>query len=211
MFVGGGAWIAQMASLNVAANFASAEWVRGRALSVYVTVFQGGMFVGTLLWGFLATRLNPSIALFSAGALLVLSLSLGFRYRLSAAHGMNLEPSLHWPEPALASDGSSRVRRAALVLIEYRIEAADQASFLEAMEPVRKQRLRDGAYAWGIYEDPEDAGLLIESFQLESWAEHLRQHARVTKHDAEVQAKAQAFHRGREPPRVRHLVAPARN
>jgi MFS family permease len=208
MFIGGGAWIGQMSSLNVAANFASAEWVRGRALSVYVTVFQGGMFVGTLAWGFMATRFDPSIALLSAAGLLVLSLLLGFRYRLSAAHGMNLEPSLHWPEPTMSPEGSG-VRRAALVMVEYRIAAADHHAFLEAMKPIRRQRLRDGAYAWGIYEDPDIAGVLIESFQLESWAEHLRQHARVTKHDAEAQAVAQAFHRGQDPPRVRHLVSPA--
>jgi len=41
---------------------------------------------------------------------------------------------------------------------------------------------------------------------VESWLEHLRQHERITAADREVQAIARAFHRGAEPPLVRHFV-----
>jgi hypothetical protein len=46
----------------------------------------------------------------------------------------------------------------------------------------------------------------IETFVVESWAEHLRQHDRATLTDKRVQNAVIAFHRGLEPPRVSHLL-----
>jgi hypothetical protein len=42
---------------------------------------------------------------------------------------------------------------------------------------------------------------------VESWAEHLRQHKRVSRADADLQREVTAFHAGQEPPRVRHLMS----
>jgi Transmembrane secretion effector len=67
-------------------------------------------------------------------------------------------------------------------------------------------RLRDGAIRWGLLEDIEQPGRVLESFVVESWLEHLRQHERITAADRVVQGVAQAFHRGAAPPRVRHFV-----
>jgi hypothetical protein len=41
----------------------------------------------------------------------------------------------------------------------------------------------------------------------ESWAEHLRQHERVTAEDREAEQRARAFHLGPEPPKITHLIA----
>ena len=43
----GASWIGVLASLNVSAQVALPEWVRGRGLAVYVTVFFGTMTVGS--------------------------------------------------------------------------------------------------------------------------------------------------------------------
>jgi Transmembrane secretion effector len=45
---------------------------------------------------------------------------------------------------------------------------------------VRLQRLRDGAYRWGLYNDSAVPSRFVETFVVELWAEHLRQHERVT-------------------------------
>ena len=47
----------------------------------------------------------------------------------------------------------------------------------------------------------------IETFVVESWAEHLRQHERVTISDREIEARAFAFHQGPEPPKITHWIA----
>jgi hypothetical protein len=41
---------------------------------------------------------------------------------------------------------------------------------------------------------------------VDSWAEHLRQHGRLTKSDQEVERKMQAFHVGASPPRISHFI-----
>jgi hypothetical protein len=76
------------------------------------------------------------------------------------------------------------------------------------------ERRRDGAYAWGISEDAAARDRILEWFFVESWAEHLRQHRRVSKADADLQAAVATFHAGPSPPKVSHYLAldrPARD
>jgi hypothetical protein len=61
-------------------------------------------------------------------------------------------------------------------------------------------RRRDGAYAWGVSEDAADPALLVEWFFVESWAEHIRQHHRVSKADATFRPSCCASHAGAQPP-----------
>jgi len=83
MVAGGIAWIALMSSFNAAAQTAAPEWVRARALAVYLLVFQGGMAVGSILWGALATRMGIRAALLVAVFGLIAGLMLITRYRLA--------------------------------------------------------------------------------------------------------------------------------
>ena len=84
LFIGGTAWIAILACLNVAAQTMSPDWIRARCLSIYLLVLQGGMALGSTLWGALATKVGvPTALLFSALALLV-GLATIRRHRLSA-------------------------------------------------------------------------------------------------------------------------------
>ena len=55
------------------------------------------------------------------------------------------------------------------------------------LERLGHERGRDGAYAWGLFEDTAEPGRFLETFLLESWLEHLRQHSRVTKADRLLQ------------------------
>jgi hypothetical protein len=41
---------------------------------------------------------------------------------------------------------------------------------------------------------------------VESWAEHLRQHHRVSQADADIQEAVRRFHQGPEAPVVRHFL-----
>ncbi len=54
--------------------------------------------------------------------------------------------------------------------------------------------------------DAADAERVTEWFLVESWAEHMRQHGRVTVADAAIQARVRAFHQGSAAPEVRHLL-----
>jgi hypothetical protein len=93
-----------------------------------------------------------------------------------------------------------------LITVEYQIDPNDAEAFARAMRALGEIRLRDGALRWGIWADTARPGHYLESFVVESWLEHLRQHERITTADRAVQSIANAFHRGAVPPRVTHFV-----
>jgi predicted MFS family arabinose efflux permease len=72
LFASGTAWIGILSCLNVAAQTMSPPFLRARALSLYLLVLQGGMAIGSALWGALASRVGiPTAFLWSAVALVV--------------------------------------------------------------------------------------------------------------------------------------------
>jgi MFS family permease len=205
MIVGGVAWIAIQSTLNVAAQVTVPAWVRARALAVYGIVAQGGLAIGSALWGVVAERLSLSMALLCAAAVLATSLILSLWYRLRLEEKIDLSPSLHWPEPVLASDPPPDAGPV-LVTVEYMIDVAKTYNFTSAMQSVRLERLRDGAYRWGLYNDSAVPNRFVEIFVVESWAEHLRQHARVTAADRKTEDVVRNFHIGSTPPSITHFL-----
>ncbi|MEY9772636.1 quinol monooxygenase YgiN [Sinorhizobium fredii] len=114
--------------------------------------------------------------------------------------------SNHWPEPLTAAP-VEHDRGPVLITIEYRVDKTDRTGFLTALARLSGERRRDGAYGWGVTEDAADPERIVEWFMVESWAEHLRQHRRVSKADADVQQEVRGFHKGPEAPVVNHLLS----
>lgn len=208
--VAGASWIAVLSSLNVSAQTALPDWVRARGLSVFVTVFFGSMSLGSLVWGQVASVFGIPAALLAAAAGAVLVLPVTLRWKLGQGEGLDLAPSMHWPAPAVAT-GLEGDRGPVMVTVEYRIEPARSAEFVAVMTAFADERRRDGAFAWGLFEDAAEPGRFVEYFLVESWLEHQRQHERTTRSAADVQAGARAFHIDPAGPVVRHLIAPPRS
>lgn len=82
--------------------------------------------------------------------------------------------------------------------------------FTATMDMLSGERRRDGAYAWGLFEDTEHPGRYLEYFLVASWLQHLRQHERVTHTDKDTQGQVQAFHIREQKPKVSHFLAPKR-
>jgi len=61
--IAGASWIAAVSSLNVSAQVALPEWVRGRGLAMYVTVMFGALTIGSALWGEIAAVAGLPVAL----------------------------------------------------------------------------------------------------------------------------------------------------
>lgn len=55
-----------------------------------------------------------------------------------------------------------------LVTVEYRIDPLSRGPFLAALERLAHERRRDGAYAWGVFEDAAEEGRFLETFLVES-------------------------------------------
>jgi hypothetical protein len=205
--IAGVSWIATLSSLNVSAQLALPEWVRGRGLAIYVTVLFGAMTVGSVAWGEIAATGGLPMAHFLAALGALVAIPLTWRSKLQTGAGLDLTPSMSWPEPVVAEDLRERAGPV-LVTIEYRVALKDRDAFLAALDHVALERRRDGAYAWGVFEDVSERGRFVETFLVESWLEHLRQHERVTKADSVLQERVQRFLE--RPAKITHLVTAER-
>jgi predicted MFS family arabinose efflux permease len=203
--IAGASWIAALATLSVSAQVALPDWVRGRGLAVYTTVFFGCLTLGSAAWGEIDAWLGLPAAHFLAAAGAVLAIPLTWRWKLQTGAGADLSPSMHWPAP-ITTQSIAGDRGPVLVTVEYRIRPQDREAFLVAIAKLERMRRRDGAYAWGIFEDTAEQGRMVETFLVESWMEHLRQHERVTNADRVVQDAVDGFHQNGEP-KITHLVA----
>jgi quinol monooxygenase YgiN len=206
LFFAGLAWIAMMASLNGGAQATSPGWVKARALAIYLLFFQGSMAAGSTLWGSVASNIGvPGALLVAAGLLVGATVVLSWRFPLNRATMLDLAPSAHWPAP-LVDGGIEHDSGPVLVTIEYRVDPTRTAEFFKAMQEMQRIRRRDGAIHWGVYEDTAQPGVVVETFTVESWLEHLRQHDRVTNADRVQQDALAAFLVADTPPLVRHFV-----
>jgi MFS family permease len=205
--IAGISWILVLANLNVSAQLALPEWVRGRGLAIYVTVFFGAMTIGSLIWGEVATVGGLQFAHLAAAAGIVLATLITRRWKLVSGYGPDLSPSMHWPTPVVKEHIEADAGPV-LVMVEYRIQSKDRDAFLKAISRLSPERGRDGAYGWGIFEDLAAPGRMVETFYLETWLEHLRQHERVTNADRFVEKALAPLLI--TPPTTMHLIAAGR-
>src|SRR6516225_11274944 len=203
--VDGASWIGVVATLTVSAQVALPDWVRARGLALYTTVLFGCLTLGSAAWGETAAAVGLANAHFLASAGAVAAIALTWPWKLQTGAAIDLSPSMHWPAPMTAQPIEND-RGPVLVTVEYRINPGDREPFLEALARLEHQRRRDGAYAWGVFEDAAQEGRFVETFLIESWMEHLRQHERVTKSDRLLQEEVRRFDRSGNP-KVTHFIA----
>jgi MFS family permease len=202
--VAGACWITVLSNLNVSAQVSLPEWVRGRGLALFVALFSGTMALGSVMWGEIAHLGGTSMAHYIAAVGLALTIPVARRWKLQTGAGMDLTPSMHWPAPATAEQIDSE-KGPVLVTVEYLIDPSDRKRFLAALDRLAPERRRDGAYAWGVFEDSAKPGHFVETFLAESWLEHLRQHERVTKADQLLEERVLRF--TIMAPKVTHFIA----
>jgi MFS family permease len=205
----GACWLMVLSSLNTSAQRVAPGWVRARTLAVFQLVMQGGLAIGSLTWGLVTGAADVETALTIAAAGLVAGVALARRWPLAGSERSDLTPAGVWSDPNVdieprPDDGP------VLITVEYEVEPDEAERFVVAMQELGRIRRRDGAYRWGLYADLERAGAYLETFVVDSWSEHLRQHERLTVADLEVTRLTKSFHRGERPPEVRHMLwAPA--
>ena len=204
MAIAGGAWLTFISQSNALMQILAPDWVRARVLALFLLVTQGGLAAGSVLWGTVGSRAGIAVALLSAGLATLATTPLGLLFPLPS-HVGDVTPWNHWRMPAFTGTTSPRADEGpVLVTVEYRVAAADTHAFLEAMHEYGRVRRRDGASRWGIFRDLERPDIYVESFLVASWAEHLRQHERLTEADREVEDAVNRY--AQDEPTVRHLI-----
>lgn len=204
----GFAWTSTTSTFNVAVQVSVPPWVQARALGTYQMVFQGGMAIGSAVWGLLATHFGTTAALVSAAAGLVLGLPFTRRFAIRHAD-LDLSP--------LSAAGRSRSVPAlpieprpeagpVLISITYDVDPEQATEFAHAIDGLKLIRLRDGALRWGLFRDPADPSRYVETFLVDSWSEYLRQRERFTMEDLLVRERVYAYHRGELPPPITRMI-----
>jgi MFS family permease len=203
MLVVGFAWMSVISSVNVAVQTATPSWVRARVSSVFMVVFQSALLSGAIVWGLIAARTTVRTALLCSAFATLASAALRFRFAL--VRQMPDFSPVAWPEPKLVC-APPEDAGPVLVSIGYRVAAENVSAFAAAMRTLARIRRREGAYYWGLYRDASSADLYQEVFLVDSWAEHLRQHARVSAEERTAEDRVRELTEKGEP-NVRHLIA----
>jgi hypothetical protein len=200
-------WLGILSTVNTAIQLSVPPWVKARAFGTYHTIWGGALALGAAFWGEVAEKLGLRTAMGLSAAGMLAALALLGRLHITAFDAeLDLSPhrdSPHTPTAIPLEAGPI------LVQVEYTVPWADRDAFLEAMQPVRRLRLRDGAMRWALFEEPDrplsGAVRFQETYLSSTMGEHLRQHHRATAQDRAVLAVAFALTEGGRPA-TRHLV-----
>ncbi|MFC6644981.1 MFS transporter [Granulicella cerasi] len=199
-------WTSTMSTLNVSVQLSVPAWVYARALGAYLMTFQGGLALGSILWGAIAEHTSLRVAFTCAAALFAVSIPFTQRIHILKGELPDLTPfKRKRPAPAYFAavdeeDGPVRIS------IEYCVTAESYPEFTHAIHRLESVRLRDGAVRWAVYRDAARPDHLNETFVMESWLDYLRSRERTTASDAELIEKVWKLHSGDGPPKVTHQI-----
>ena len=119
MLATGVAWISILSALQVSAQMTLPAWVRARGLAAFVVVFMGGMALGSILWGQVATRIGIPAALTTAAVGMVVAIAATWRFKLGTARSARFHAVDGLAAPVLAETPGTG-QRPVMVTIEYR-------------------------------------------------------------------------------------------
>ena len=198
-------WTVSASELWIAGQRAMPDWARGRMNAVHMMASQGGVALGGVLWGGAATSVGLGPTLVGGALLLTASLTLAIPLSINFAYALNLDPAPlktthEFPLTPKPEDGPVTVTR------ELVIHPEDRQEFLALVKQLRLIFLRNGAFLFRVDENLEHPGTFRTEMLVSSWAEHLRQYARMTKAETELVERAWAMHAGDEEPVVRHYL-----
>jgi MFS family permease len=207
LVLAGSSWLAIFSTINTAIQISVPSWVKARAFGAYQMAWGGATALAAAFWGAVAERFGLAAGFAFSGIGMFIVLLVIHRLRITAfEEDQDLAPHTDEPhsETSIPLDAGP-----IFIQLEYQIPEEHREAFIEAMQPVRKLRLRDGAMRWALFEEPgivEGHARFTECYLSTSMGEHLRQHHRNTNADRAILAYAFRLDpSGR--PKARHLVA----
>jgi MFS family permease len=211
LLVFGIAWVVGASNLQATVQLAAAPWVRARVLALYQAVYNGGMGLGAILWGWLGDHLGLTETILAAGLVSCVIALLTRAVELPAEISDPSAPARPVRRAALSIAQEMvpllhSARHGLIVAISYHIDSDDAAAFRAAMADVRLSRYRDGASGCELSRDVSDPTRWVETFRLRDFHELQRAIERHNLADSEAVVRARAYHIGAEPPRLTLLL-----
>jgi MFS family permease len=204
LVVAGASWMLAVALFNIGVQLSAPRWVAGRSLAAFQAAISGGIALGSWGWGRLTDAAGVETALLVSAGLMFVSPVLGLLLRMPRVGARNEDAEvLADPEVQLSLTGRSGPL---VVEIEYRVDQDNARAFHNVMQDVQLSRQRNGAYGWSIARDIADPELWTERYHCPTWFDYLRQRNRTTQSERALYQRANAFHVGPDPVRIRRML-----
>ncbi len=202
LLLSGACWVWTIATLNATVQLMAPDWVRGRAVSLWLLAYAGVVPIGSILAGVIAESIGAGTTLV---ILSMATIVLGF-----AARYVGIQDPATVSTPAFSERKTHHHPSASggpvMVHNTWRVDPTRTAEFIEAMRRVRLVRLRTGGYRWRLFQDVGSRDVFSEVFFVRSWDEHLTQHRRIDDASAEIIRAARTYDVSAEGPIAHHSL-----
>ena len=183
MGLGGAAYITIISKFYTIGIKSAPKWIGARVLAVYLLVLNGGLVVGSVIWGTVANVFGIPSTLLVASLVLAATIIAKKRYSSTLLDELDFTPaSDHWSLPPQSLADPLQNENQALITIEYnKISPKLSVEFEQSVHELGRLLKSEGMAYWELFQDPTDIGHYIEIRIADTWTDHIRQHEYVTK------------------------------
>ena len=195
-------WVIIPTNFNTATQKSVPLWVKGRAISFYLTVLFGSFALGGVVWGHVTHAKGIHVSLLAGGISMLVMLVLAVWFPLTLNEGKDLAPAYKAPPEDLLGP-ATETPNPIEVAVRYRVPEHRASGLADVLRhDVRAARLRSGARRWRIEARPADGGQteLAEVLVYPSRQEYSRSFSRTTQADLLVHSVLREYHVGTDQP-----------
>ncbi|HJT47838.1 MAG TPA: MFS transporter [Nitrososphaeraceae archaeon] len=208
MGLGGAAYITIISKFYTIGIKSAPKWIGARVLAVYLLVLNGGLVVGSVIWGTVANVFGIPTTLSVASLALGMTLIAQKRYSSTLLDELDFTPaSDHWSLPPQSLVDPSQNENRALITVEYnKIDPKLSDEFEQSMHELGRLLKSEGMAYWELFQDPADVGHYIEIRIADTWTDHIRQHEYVTRNVQVMENKIRELIKDCPQPIISHYV-----
>jgi MFS family permease len=208
MGLGGAAYITILSKFYTIGVKSAPRWIGARVLAVYLLILNGGLVVGSIIWGTVANTFGIPDTLLVASLTLGATIIAKKRYSSTLLEDLDFTPaSDHWSLPPQSLVDPSQNDSQALITIEYnKIDPKLSDEFEQSVRELGRILKSEGMAYWELFQDPSDIGHYIEIRIADTWTDHMRQHEYVTKNVQFMENKIRALIKDCPQPIISHYI-----
>ena len=208
MGLGGVAYITILSKFYTIGIKSAPKWIGARVLAVYLLILNGGLVVGSVIWGAVANTFGIPVTLLVASLALAATIIARKPYSSKLLDDLDFTPaSDHWSLPPQSSIDPKQDDNRALVTIEYKnIDPKLSYEFERSIHELGRILKSEGMAYWELFQDPSDISHYIEIRIADTWTDHIRQHENVTKNVQDMENRILELIKDCPQPTILHYI-----